>query len=470
MRPGQIQVFDGLRLTTEHMNHFQGSLHSAIQDLREIMGLGQIHTGFDIIKESNTAVTVMPGLAFDYQKNRVVCDEPKTLEVIFKDGENEIYLCVQYKQIEDCLVEDRPTLIWDPCSILTRPAIPTPQENLIAIAVLVKSENDSFEILPGSEIKTVESQSLEESSDENNADAGIVDEEPAPVAPAVEVDEDEAVRPEISAETEEADEILLEENLSTEESSVENNESESIPEEEAAEAMTEQPTFRIKQGVIHMNSDNGSLSLQTLLNEPLRKKINSAIDDNCPEKLRIKLAEAELPLDFMPATISCNTIINASTNLELIQDSNGSNQGQEETLTEIFFNMVGQGEVTLSENEMTQFGISTVHADAIMAEGSQTYSRSEITESGIAIITFSVKNTLLSNLSEQSIWHLLRNIGIGAALEQAQNAKLVLILSVFWKGEISEEILDIFASRSIHVNWGATVTWKAIGGLSFNHS
>ena len=40
MQPAQIRVFDGLRLTTEHLNHLQAALRSGVQDLREILGLG----------------------------------------------------------------------------------------------------------------------------------------------------------------------------------------------------------------------------------------------------------------------------------------------------------------------------------------------------------------------------------------------------------------------------------------------
>ena len=47
MRPGHLNVFDGLRMTTEHMNYLQGSFHSAVQDLRGILGLGLVHKGLE---------------------------------------------------------------------------------------------------------------------------------------------------------------------------------------------------------------------------------------------------------------------------------------------------------------------------------------------------------------------------------------------------------------------------------------
>src|SRR5438128_2721817 len=100
MRPGQIRIFDGLRVTMEHVDHFQASLHSAIQDIREILGLGVIYAGFVVESTSNDSVTVRPGIAFDRQKNRVVCDEPQQLKISFAPDQNTAYVCAKYDQIE----------------------------------------------------------------------------------------------------------------------------------------------------------------------------------------------------------------------------------------------------------------------------------------------------------------------------------------------------------------------------------
>ena len=79
MRPGQIRVFDGLRLTTEHLTHLQDALRSGVEDIREILGLGVVYRGFEVAAASETAITVQPGLAFDFQKNRLVADEPRPI-------------------------------------------------------------------------------------------------------------------------------------------------------------------------------------------------------------------------------------------------------------------------------------------------------------------------------------------------------------------------------------------------------
>lgn len=133
MKPGHLNVFDGLRITTEHMNYLQGSFQSAVQDLRGILGLGTVFEGFDVTVEGNS-VTVGPGLAFDQQKNRIVLDQPVTVELNFAADENTKFVCVKYDQIEDGEVEGRFTLVWDSCAVVLEPALPDVADNLVPIA------------------------------------------------------------------------------------------------------------------------------------------------------------------------------------------------------------------------------------------------------------------------------------------------------------------------------------------------
>lgn len=133
MRPGHLNVFDGLRMTTEHMNYLQGSFHSAVQDLRGILGLGVVHKGLEVAVEGG-GVTVQPGLAFDHQGNRIVLDMPITVELNFAAGENTKYVCVKYDQIEDGEVEGRFTLVWDSCGVVLLPELPDAADNIVPLA------------------------------------------------------------------------------------------------------------------------------------------------------------------------------------------------------------------------------------------------------------------------------------------------------------------------------------------------
>ena len=146
MRPGHLNVFDGLRITTEHMNYLQGSFHSAVQDLRGIIGLGNVYEGFAVTVAGNT-VTVGPGLAFDHQKNRIVLDLPATVELNFAPDENTKYVCIKYDQIDDGEVEGRFTLVWDSCSVELTSELPQPADNLVAVARIDRAGNNgTFEV------------------------------------------------------------------------------------------------------------------------------------------------------------------------------------------------------------------------------------------------------------------------------------------------------------------------------------
>jgi hypothetical protein len=138
MRPGQIRVFDGLRVTTEHVDHFQASLHSAIQDIREILGLGIVHAGFEVAAGDGRTVTVQPGLAFDFQKNRVIADEPQQVEVSFGEQQDIAYVCAKYDQVEEGETEGRHTLIFDGCSIVVRGTLPGAADNLVVLAQVTR--------------------------------------------------------------------------------------------------------------------------------------------------------------------------------------------------------------------------------------------------------------------------------------------------------------------------------------------
>jgi|GEM_PF-6941454 len=133
MRPGHLNVFDGLRMTTEHLNYLQGSFHSAVQDLRGILGLGVVHKGLEVAVEGS-GVTVQPGLAFDHQGNRIVLDMPVTVELNFAAGETTKYVCVKYDQIEDGEVEGRFTLVWDSCGVVLLPELPNAADNMVPLA------------------------------------------------------------------------------------------------------------------------------------------------------------------------------------------------------------------------------------------------------------------------------------------------------------------------------------------------
>lgn len=134
MKPSHVNFFDGMRVSAEHMDHLQGSLHSAIADLRGVAGLGRVHEGFEVVANGDGTVTVQPGLAFDFQRNRIVCQEPRVVTPSFESGQSAAYVCVEYTSTSSGIVEDIPTLIWDGCRTVVRAERPSREENQVTLA------------------------------------------------------------------------------------------------------------------------------------------------------------------------------------------------------------------------------------------------------------------------------------------------------------------------------------------------
>ena len=148
MQPRNIQVFDGLRITTDHLDHLQGAIHSAIGDVREILGLGQIHRGFAVARLDDATVEIGPGVAFDRQRRRVVIDEPVRVAVPALAGSDMRFLCLLYNEVADGEVEGKATRVWDSGTVEVRPAAPSAAEDTIILARLVASAEEGFSVLP----------------------------------------------------------------------------------------------------------------------------------------------------------------------------------------------------------------------------------------------------------------------------------------------------------------------------------
>jgi hypothetical protein len=149
MQPRTIEVFDGLRITTDHLDHLQGSIHSALEDFRGILGLGRVHRGFGVTPVDEHSIQVDPGLAFDSQRRRVVSDEPVKLEVPAAVATEPQFVCAGYDQGADGEVEGHLTRVWDSARIDIRPAPPGITDDAIVIAQLLPVANGGFTIEMG---------------------------------------------------------------------------------------------------------------------------------------------------------------------------------------------------------------------------------------------------------------------------------------------------------------------------------
>ena len=148
MRPSQLRVFDNLRITTEHIEHLQGALHSAVRDLRDLAGAGRAARGLTVTAgSSGRDITIAPGLAFDNALHRLPLDAPQTLSVTFAPDQTAQTVCLNYIQQETGEVEGRATLLWDDCVAEFGPS-PFPANDPRVPIARLERDADSFRIIP----------------------------------------------------------------------------------------------------------------------------------------------------------------------------------------------------------------------------------------------------------------------------------------------------------------------------------
>ncbi len=417
MRPGQIKVFDGLRITTEHMDHLQGSFHSAIQDLREILGLGRVYYGFEVISEDDQSITAMPGLAFDFQGNRIISDEPKTVDInLIEEGDKE-YVCIKYERIEKGKVEEKPTLIWDSCSVLLRDSLPESEENLIPIAEFVKAENGDkqFEIVS---LLDTEQDNVAETV--GNADGTET------------VDEERERDIEAVKESEQMEKVVL-----------------SRP--------------GVQQGVVRLSPyPENTGNLKDIILKPLRSLLLNSENSSKSELLLI-LVEKEITLDFQIISLSCNTIISATFASIKDEASFEDDTAEKEILLpeNVKFQSTARGEVTFSDHEVSQFGVSTIQCYSD-GKSSIPCQISDLNERGIAQLFFDGIRTT-GNEIPTDIIDIIGHLQLLVEVKGMNKKGFKITCKLLWKGGLNQEIITKIETKKLFLKWEGLVAWKATG-------
>lgn len=470
MRPGHINVFDGLRITTEHMNYLQGSLHSAVEDIREILGLGTVFIGFDVVAEGNS-ITISPGLAFDYQKNRIASDEPKTVVVSFAPGENTKYVCIKYDQIEDGQVEGRFTLVWDTCAIELRPTPPQPNENVVAIAKIESVARNGSRVLEVTRLGTgkngdaqneePETPPAEEAAPASETPPGVEAgaAEPTPDTARGEVIVAEPATDETTAANETTAEATTTAAATTEVSTAEPTETKNTTAENSPQALLVSApgpnvNTKIRQGVIRLAPPERSwkLASETVIDSLIRRAKEPASDS---EVLSIPLAEVEVALAFPVLSLSCQTIISGSL-------SRNADSGESETAP-CTFSTTARGEVTPGSDGSSQFGISTTRVLWRSDSQGLPYSFDELTESGIANLPLRILGQVSKNGKPAGASDFLHRLELLIEVPKADAAGFKIVCSLRWRGAVNTEEIKEIENKGYVFEWGSLVAWKALG-------
>jgi hypothetical protein len=448
MRPAHIKVFDGLRITTEHMDHLQGAMHSALQEIRGILGLGRVYSGFEVNAEDDRNITVLPGLAFDRQGNRLVCDEPKTLQIAFEPGEESKFVCIKHDQVEDGQVEGQYTMIWDSCSVTLRPSLPGPEDNLLPVATVMKPADDGGGILKVvSLLSTEQGEAPVESSGEAAGDGaeiaapgpakGIPPPEPAAAAavaapaPAIEGDAAAAGKPSMNV----AEAPLVE-----------------------TTPTTAKPwRLQIRQGVARLAVEDGSGNyLKRVLLEPLKKKLKGG-ETGADAELMFTLAEKEIALDFPVSGASLQIIINAG----LGAAGSAAEEGRQRA--DLKCQVTAHGESSFAGEAVSQFGLSTICPYAAAGSSWSPWPVSELTESGVAHLPLATLWKPAEDRGPEAAQSPLQHLQLLIKTDKTTGSGFKVVCNLLWRGGITEEIIRSLESQDINFTWEILAAWKALG-------
>lgn len=449
MKPREIQVFDGLRLTTEHMNHLQGAFQSAVQDMRQIAGLGRVHHGFELVKENEGQLVVLPGTAFDWEGNRIVSDERRDLPIEFAEGETTKFVCVAYQELEDGLVEGRPTLIWDSCAISLCATLPDRDENVVPVGALVRQpDTSSFIVQSLEELASQDAQSETAGAEETtNAQDEVTESEAG--------EGEEQVREEVvetSAETEEA-------GKSSGEDALEPDEDVSAPAAPPPATTAATPWLPMRQGLLRLGSAAESgVVLNNLLLEALRRRLEGAVNG---AELYVPMAEEALSLDFSPLSVTTQTILRATLTLEAL--GAGEVDAPAALPHRRDLQAMAQGEASRNGQGFAQVGLVAVEDDLRSFRASGSRALYDATESGLAHLPLGAGEDQAENEEVSERWAFLDGLQLVLVVQETQPPQTSVAVKLRWVGGVDEKTIEMFETRQVRLVWTSVMAWKALG-------
>jgi hypothetical protein len=133
MSDEQGTVFvDGLRVTSQHMNHLEEAAQQAVGDLRRVLGLAHIGYGFRIqVAADGQSATLTPGLGFTASGARVTLDEGATLTIPAGDGPFSVALTASTHDDPTTRVGDTGTIIYSDTAVSVAAGAPPGPDSLV---------------------------------------------------------------------------------------------------------------------------------------------------------------------------------------------------------------------------------------------------------------------------------------------------------------------------------------------------
>jgi hypothetical protein len=446
MRPKQINVFDGLRITTEHLDHLQGAFLTGLQDLREVSGLGRVVRGFEVVADGEGRIIVQPGLAFDLEKNRIISDEPKTLDAAFQESEEALWVTIRYDQQESGEIEGKQTLIWDGCELGLTADEPGPDDLAIAIARLTMGEDGKLVVRgPG------EPESVAEAPGAEAADAVPAGESPAGENGTSSAPGGEAQPPVKGGNAGGANGSTPGSNGSAETGTP----APPIPRLVAAQGLT-----RISNPASPFGSPLSALAIA------VRGQAGQPAEEQPDPSLT--LATRDIPANFTPVSLSCQVILRIS-----VAGGEGGNGTAPNGYVAAPLQSTSWGEVSLDGETLAQHALSQCSASGQgYPPPGPLLQRSLLAEGVVAQLPLSVwaeaagtgeagfAPSTAASAPELAACRYLQ-LSVRAARADTQGFQLIFTLD--WKGGYEEARIHLLETGTVRFQTEALLAWKALG-------
>jgi hypothetical protein len=459
MKPSQIRVFDGLRITTDHVNHLQGAFYSGLEDFREILGLGRAQVGLEVAAQGNDAISIQPGLAFDFEKNRLPVDSPQTLKLDFAALDEVKYICLKHVQVNETGVEAPtgpaaaavyPTMIWDSSTVVVRTAAPDPKENLVVLAVVAKGADGKLHVCAeerGYRHKAMEGYKEPEAHYAPGATTTLNMPPPAvPPGAASPATPPPAAAPAVEMPSPVVPPAAVNPAVPSPEPAPPGSQPAAVP----ASAPVVSPIFQVRQGVAQLVSDPGAnLVLKTTLAPALRQKFGAG-----PLALSFTLAKAGLNPDIAVAGFTTHCLLSADLTFPAA--------AQDTAPTHYRLQSAASGEATVGTGAVAQFGISTIETSPVPAQAGLSWPATDFTDRGLAQFAFGqwldAPEAARPPLAAEILWAL----DLVVQLDSNPNG-FELALKLLWNGKASEESTRSLETQEIGFTWKLIFGWKALG-------
>ena len=505
MRPSHIRVFDGLRVTAEHIEHFQGSLHLAMRDLRQIAGLGRVHQGFSVTPAATDAVQLAPGLAFDTDGECLVLDEARTIELDWLNVQTSLYLSLQHESIEEGEREGRFTLVFDSIRVLQSAEPPGPKDKAVSLARLDRDEK--FELgyrvtelgngepsqdLPETETATdkfddvsTEGEGLHPAADDADEDTSV---DSKPKGEAADTTTEELLRPipvEVAAPSRSTDYDASEHPDAIETRSAGSFDGRSVPTPGADESFGEIPAeWGFQQGLVHLPAEPLKLPVSKLLASAMRDRLVASGPSEHAE-LAVVIVSHRIPVTLDVRSLTLHGRLNvlwiqdrgqpreAPTSVEALKATGElpklSSQPTEPitVLAEAGPQASGaspsrkvqalvNGEATIKDSAIEQFG--TVHVIRASPEGTAPRAAA-ITTDRLASWPLS-EATTTEDVGLPEAWP--PSLALDIRLEHGDRNGVALAARAVWSGPINSRSITELQQR-FNVTWDLVLAWKAQG-------